>query len=90
MIRALLICAMLFQASPQTAPKPSIDNDRVTVWEVTGHATVQPLDAVVVSLSGSAAFLPKGTTPNVAGSGRVLAFARRGPQRRVRIHEQGD
>jgi len=67
MIRTLLLCAMLFQATPQTDPKPAIDNDRVTVWEVTGHATVQPLDAVVVSLSGNAAFVPKGTTPNAPG-----------------------
>jgi hypothetical protein len=40
-----------------------IDNHRLTVWEVTGHATVQPLDAVVVSLSGNAAFVTKGTSP---------------------------
>jgi hypothetical protein len=67
MIRTLLLCAMLFQASPQTAMKPLIDNDRVTVWDVTGHATVQPVDAVVVSLSGNAAFLTKGTAPAAAG-----------------------
>jgi hypothetical protein len=67
MIRTLLLCAILFQPNPQTAPKPSIDNDRVTVWEVTGHATVQPVDAVVVTLSGHAAFVPKGTTPTVPG-----------------------
>jgi len=67
MIRTLLLCAMLLQASPQTAPKPSIDNDRVTVWDVAGPATAQPIDAVVVSLSGSAAFVPKGTTPHLAG-----------------------
>lgn len=67
MIRTLLLCAILFQASPQTAPKPSIDNDRVTVLEVTGPATAQPLDAVVVSMSGHAVFVTKGTTPNVSG-----------------------
>jgi hypothetical protein len=77
MIRTLLLCGMLFQTSPQTALKPLIDNDRVTVWDVAGPTTAQPLDAVVVSLSGSAAFLPKGTTPNVAGestSGRSIVI----------------
>jgi hypothetical protein len=58
---------MLFQASPQTAPKPLIENDRVTVWDVTGAMTAQPLDAVVVSLSGGAEFLPKGTKPKAEG-----------------------
>jgi hypothetical protein len=29
---------MLFQGDPQTALKPIIDNDRVTVWDVTGSA----------------------------------------------------
>jgi hypothetical protein len=72
MIPTLLLCAMLFQTGPQTALKPLIDNDRVTVWDVTDHATAQPLDAVVVSLSGSAAFLPKGTAPNVAGRSIVI------------------
>jgi len=33
---------------------------RVTVWDVTGSTTVQPFDAVVVSLAGGAVFLPKG------------------------------
>jgi hypothetical protein len=67
MIRILVLCAMLFQATPQTGPKPSIDNDRVTVWEVIGGAAAQPLDAVVVSLSGNVAFVKKGATPNVSG-----------------------
>jgi hypothetical protein len=66
MIRILVLCAMLFQASPQTALKPLIDNDRVTVWDVTGRTTAQPFDSLVVSLSGIAAFLPKGTMPKVA------------------------
>ena len=72
MIPILLLCAVLSHPSPQTALKPLIDNDRVTVWDVTGHATAQPLDAVVVSLSGSATFLPKGTAPNVAGRAIVI------------------
>jgi hypothetical protein len=66
MIPTLLLCAILFQTSPQTAPKLLINNDRVSVWDVTDHATAQPLDAVVVSLSGNAAFLPKGTMPNLS------------------------
>src|ERR1035441_7824759 len=51
MIRILVLCAMLFQASPQTALKPLIDNDRVTVWDVTGRTTAQPFDSPVLSLS---------------------------------------
>jgi hypothetical protein len=67
MIVALLISMlMLFQAGAQTEPKPAIDNDRVTVWDVTS-AGAQPWDAVVVSLSGNAAFLPKGTPPKLDG-----------------------
>src|ERR1700683_1534896 len=60
MVRMLLLCVMLFQAGPQTALKPMIDNERVVVWDVTGPTTTQPFDAVVVSLSSSAAFFPKG------------------------------
>ena len=68
MIRILLLCAMLFQVSaPQNVLKPVIDNDRVTVWDLTNSGIVQPFDAVVVSLSGSAEFLPKGMTPKAAG-----------------------
>jgi hypothetical protein len=67
MIPILLLCALLFKPGPQAALKPLIDNDRVTVWDVTGPTTAQPLDAVVVSLSGSAEFVPKGRTSNVAG-----------------------
>jgi hypothetical protein len=66
-VHTLLLCALLFQAGPQTALKPVIENDRVVVWDVTGPATAQPLDSIIVSLSGSAAFLPKGMTPKVGG-----------------------
>jgi hypothetical protein len=72
MLPVLLLCAMLFQASLQTAPKSLIENDRVTVWDVTGPTTAQPLDAVVVPLSGSAEFLPKGTTPNAEGRSIII------------------
>jgi hypothetical protein len=67
MTSILLFCTLLFPAAPQTAPNPVIDNDRVTVSDVSGRATAQPFDAVVVSLSGSAAFLSKGTTLKVGG-----------------------
>jgi hypothetical protein len=71
MLRILLLFAMLFQAGP-SASKPAIDNDRVTVWEVNDSATVQPLDAVVISFSGSAVFVPKGTAPKTTGRSIVI------------------
>jgi hypothetical protein len=69
-VRTLLLFAMLFQGGAQTALKPVIENDRVVVWDVSSSdvsrsTESRPLDAVVVSLSGSAEFLPKGTTPKV-------------------------
>jgi hypothetical protein len=72
MIRSLLLCAILFQAGPQTAPKAVIDNNRVAVWDVTDPTTAQPFDAVVVSLSGRVACLPKGTTPKIEGRSMVI------------------
>jgi hypothetical protein len=72
MVRALLLLAMLLQGGAQTTPKPVIDNDRVAVWDVTGPTAAQPLDAVVVSLSGSAEFLPQGMTSKVAGRSIVI------------------
>ena len=72
MLPILLWCAMLFQASSQPAAKPTIENDRVAVWEVTDSAAAQPLDAVVVSLSGSAAFLPKGSSPKIVGRSIII------------------
>lgn len=72
MISTLLFCAILFQGSSQTALKPTIDNDRVTVWEVTDSASAQPLDSIVISLSGHAAFVPKGTQPKITGRAIVI------------------
>ena len=72
MVRAMLLCAMLFQGVPQTPLQAAIENDRVIVWDVTGPTTAQPVDSVVVSLSGKAAFLPKATSPNVAGRSIVI------------------
>jgi hypothetical protein len=71
MLRILLLCAMLFQAGPSSS-KPAIDNDRVTVWDVTDSVTAQPLDAVVISFSGNAFFLPKGTPPKTTGRSIVI------------------
>lgn len=70
MIRALLLCVALFQAGAPTAQKPTIENDRVAVWDVTDSSAAQPTDAVIVSLSGNVAFLPKGTAPG--GDGKKL------------------
>src|SRR5438270_790491 len=72
MVQMLLLCMMLVQAGTQTATKPIIDNDRVTVQDVSGSAPAQPTDAVVVSLAGSAAFVPKGTTPDITGRSFVI------------------
>ena len=73
MLPVLLLYAMLLQvAVPQKVLTPVIDNDRVTVWDVAGPATAQPFDAVIVSLSGSAEFVPKGKTPNDAGRSIVI------------------
>jgi hypothetical protein len=72
MLPVLLLCAIPFQAGVRTAPQPLIDNDRVTVWDVGSAPSAQPVDAVVVSLSGNAEFLPKGKTPNATGRSIVI------------------
>lgn len=72
MVRLLLLCAMLFQAGSPAAVKPIIDNERVSVWDVTDSAPAQPNDAVVVSTSGNVIFLPKGTTPKISGRSIVI------------------
>ncbi|MFZ3365532.1 MAG: hypothetical protein WA239_00255 [Candidatus Sulfotelmatobacter sp.] len=74
MIPILLLCAILSQAGPLTALRPLIDNDRVTIWDATNGTAVLPLDAVVVSLSGSAVFLPKGMTSKFTGGSFVIAL----------------
>jgi hypothetical protein len=68
----ILFCALLFQAGSQTAPKPIIENERVAVWDVTEPVPARPGDAVVVSFSGNAVFLPKGTPPKIAGRSIVI------------------
>jgi hypothetical protein len=72
MLPILLLFAMLFYAVPQTAGMPTIENNRVTVWDVAASAPAQPLDAVVVSLSGSAVFLPKGIVPQADGRSVII------------------
>jgi tetratricopeptide (TPR) repeat protein len=54
------------EAASQTVLKPIFENERVVVWEVTDSAPARALDAIVVSLSGSAAFLPKGAPLKIA------------------------
>jgi tetratricopeptide (TPR) repeat protein len=56
----------LTEAASQTALKPIIENDRVVIWDLTDSGRARAFDAVVVSLSGSAAFLPKGAPPKIA------------------------
>ena len=64
----LLLYLMLFQAASPTAAKPVIDNERVSVRDVSGYSTsAQPTDAVVVSLSGTAVYVPKGATSKISG-----------------------
>jgi tetratricopeptide (TPR) repeat protein len=60
------------EAGSQTAFEPIIENDRVAVWDLTDSAPARAFDAVVLSLSGSAAFLPKGTPPKIAGRSIVI------------------
>ena len=62
----VLLCLMLFQAAAPAASQPVIDNDRVSVLDVNKISVVgQPNDAVVVSLSGIATFIPKGAKANL-------------------------
>jgi hypothetical protein len=67
----IFLCALLFQAAPAQAPKTLLDNERVVVRDVAGPATAEPLDSVIVSLSGAAfgtaVFLSKGATPDIRG-----------------------
>lgn len=68
MIQILLLCMMLFQTGTPTATKPVIDNDRVSVTDTSEYSTTaQPTDAVVVFLSGSAVYVPKGAKSKLSG-----------------------
>jgi len=70
-VSGLFLCIMLLQ-SPGDRAKTVIENDRVAVWDVSDPATALSFDAVVVSLSGGAAFLSKGATPSTAGRSMVI------------------
>jgi len=72
MFPILFLCSMLFQSGSQATAKPAIDNDRVTVWDVSDSVTALPFDAVVISFSGSATFVPKGTLPKTTGRSIVI------------------
>jgi len=77
MICALLLSVMLFQSAQPASSKPVIDNERVTVWDVTSPlptSDTQPSDTVVISSSGNASFFPKGKTPQVSGQSLVIAL----------------
>ena len=72
MFPILFLCSMLFQSGSQATAKAAIDNDRVTVWDVNDSVAAQPFDAVVISFSGSATFVPKGTSPKITGRSIVI------------------
>lgn len=72
MVHVLLFCLMIFQAGSQTALKPVIENERVAVWDAPISNAGRPVDAVVVSLSGGAEFVPKGTLPKIAGRSIII------------------
>ena len=72
MVHLLLLCAMLFQSASPAAVKPIIDNENVSVWDVTNSAPAQPTDAIVVSTAGTVILVPKGTTPKISGRSIVI------------------
>jgi hypothetical protein len=72
MLPILLLCAVLFPGGPQAVVNPIIDNGRVQVLDVTGATAAQPFDAVVVSFSGKAEFVPKGTAVKPAGRSIII------------------
>ncbi len=73
MFLLFLLSAVLFQADAQTgAQSQIIDNDRVAVSRLSGPLPAQLLDAVVISGTGSATFLPKGTPLNHNGVSTVI------------------
>ena len=60
------------ESGSQVLLKPIIENDRVVVWDVTDSAPARAFDAVVVTLSGAAEFLPKGTPDKISGRSIVI------------------
>ena len=76
MLLALLFSAILFQANSQPGVKPVVDNDRVTVWDVNPEGAqipgARPLDAVVISFTGKAIFVPRGASAHIGGRTIVI------------------
>ncbi len=70
---ALFAFALCFAAAGES-PQPIIDNERVTVWDVTGTMAPAALDFIAVPLSrkGTAVFGHKGDTPGQAGSRTIV------------------
>jgi hypothetical protein len=76
----LLRARFLYNPSPQgeaaaenqSADKPLIQNDRVVVRDVADSLPARVLDAVVISVSGDAVWLPKGTPPKINGRSVVI------------------
>jgi hypothetical protein len=70
---ALFVLALCFAAGSEGA-QPIIDNERVTVWDVTSQLPASEHDFVAVSLSkkGTAVFGRKGDTPGEEGSRTVV------------------
>jgi hypothetical protein len=62
----------LTEAATETALKPVLENDRVAVWDVPESTTVRGSDAVVVSFSGTASFLPKGAANRIGERAIVI------------------
>ncbi len=69
----LLALALCFAAEGENPP-PIIDNERVTVWDVTSAMAPAEYDFVAVPLSrkGAAVFGHKGDTPGEAGSRTIV------------------
>ena len=69
-----LFAFVLCSAAAAENPQPIIDNERVTVWDVTGKMEPATLDFIAVPLSrkGAAVFGHKGDTPGEAGSRTIV------------------
>jgi|SRR5579863_8324448 len=78
MLPIFVLCAVLLQGGRQAAVNPIIDNNRVEVLDVTGATAAQPFDAVVVSFSGRAEFVPKGTSVKPGGRSIMIDLKDRG------------
>jgi hypothetical protein len=73
-LNAILLALVLCFAAAGKDPQPIIDNERVTVWDVTGKMEPATLDFIAVPLSrkGTAVLGHKGDTPGEAGSRTIV------------------